>query len=120
RLDGYTCPPEGMFTMKFLDRAPRVLYVIIPLLLLSLLLVACGDPVTPSSTIGPIDSPTTSNQPTATPAATAIGNFQEYALPQKNSGLMRPTIDHEGRIWFGEMSQNYLAMLDPRTHKFAQ
>jgi streptogramin lyase len=33
---------------------------------------------------------------------------------------MRPAIDHEGRIWFGEMSQNYLAMLDPHTHKFEQ
>lgn len=33
---------------------------------------------------------------------------------------MRPAIDHEGRIWFGEMGHNYLAMLDPRTGVFQQ
>ena len=93
----------------------------LPLLLLfSLLLAACGDPVTQSSDIGPIDSPVSSNQPPANPAIMAIGKFQEYPLPQTKSGLMRPAIDHEGRIWFGEMSQNYLAVLDPRTHKFQQ
>src|SRR5438270_238982 len=93
----------------------------LPLLLLfSLLLAACGDPLTQSSDIGPIDSPASSNSPTVNPAIMAIGRFQEFALPQTNSGLMRPAIDHEGRIWFGEMSQNYLAVLDPRIHKFQQ
>jgi virginiamycin B lyase len=93
----------------------------LPLLLLfSLLLAACGDPLTQSSDIGPIDSPASSNSPTVSPAIMAIGKFLEFALPQTNSGLMRPAIDHEGRIWFGEMSQNYLAVLDPRIHKFQQ
>ncbi|HEU5229321.1 MAG TPA: hypothetical protein VFU49_16005 [Ktedonobacteraceae bacterium] len=41
-------------------------------------------------------------------------------MPQTNSGLMRPAIDHKGRIWFGEMGHNYLAMFDPRAHKFQQ
>ena len=113
-MEGYTRLPEGMIViMRYLKFLPL-------LLLFSLLLAACGDPVTQSSDIGPIDSPTSSNQPTAAPAVMAIGKFREYALPQKNSGLMRPAIDHEGRIWFGEMSQNYLAVLDPRTHKFQQ
>ncbi len=99
--------------MKYLKFLPL-------LLLFSLLLAACGDPITQSSAIGPIDSPTTSNQQAITPAVMAIGSFQEYALPQTNSGLMRPAIDHEGRIWFGEMNQNYLAVFDPHTRKFQQ
>ncbi len=33
---------------------------------------------------------------------------------------MRPAVDHEGRIWFGEMGRNYLAYLDPRTQTFHQ
>jgi streptogramin lyase len=50
----------------------------------------------------------------------AVGNFHEYALPDPNSGLMRPTIDHTGRIWFGEMGHNVLAVFDPHTQKFQQ
>lgn len=89
---------------------------LICLAMLVLILVSCGDAYTSTQTIGPIDSPTAtaSSQPT-TPAIQATGTFKEYALPQTGSGLMRPTIDHEGRIWFGEMGHNYLAMLDPRT-----
>ena len=34
---------------------------------------------------------------------TATGRFREYPLPQPNSQLMRPVVDHQGRIWFGEM-----------------
>jgi streptogramin lyase len=48
------------------------------------------------------------------------GTFREYPLPQTDSGVMRPAIDHEGRIWFGEMGHNYLAVFDPRTQVFRQ
>lgn len=34
--------------------------------------------------------------------------------------MMRPAIDHEGRIWFGEMGHNYLAVFDPHTGTFQQ
>jgi len=34
--------------------------------------------------------------------------------------MMRPAIDHEGRIWFGEMGLNHLAVFDPRTRTFRQ
>ncbi len=44
----------------------------------------------------------------------------EYALPQRNSGIMRPAIDHEGRLWFGEMGINALASFDPHTRQFQQ
>jgi len=50
----------------------------------------------------------------------AGGTFQEYSLPLSNSGLMRPAIDHAGRIWFGEMGHNFLAVLDPHSQKFQQ
>ncbi len=50
----------------------------------------------------------------------AIGTFREYPLPQPNDGLMRLAIDHEGRLWFGEMNHNYLAVFDPRTQVFQQ
>jgi virginiamycin B lyase len=33
---------------------------------------------------------------------------------------MRPAIDHLGRIWFGEMGHNFLAVFDPHTQKFQQ
>ncbi len=33
---------------------------------------------------------------------------------------MRPTIDHEGRLWFGEMGHNFLTVFDPHTQTFEQ
>jgi virginiamycin B lyase len=96
-------------------------FKVLPLLFFFvLLLTACGDSFTPTSPIGPIDSPTVRSQPTTTPAILAKGNFQEYPLPLSNSGLMRPAIDHVGRIWFGEMGHNFLAVFDPHTQKFQQ
>ncbi len=79
----------------------------------------------PSNTTLPGTTPTISSspastQPTTTPSITAIGNFREYRLPQSDTEMMRPGIDHEGRIWFGEMGHNALAVFDPRTHTFQQ
>jgi virginiamycin B lyase len=58
--------------------------------------------------------------PTTMPAIMAIGNFHEYPLPQSDTQMMRPAIDHEGRIWFGEMGHNALAAFDPHWHTFQQ
>ncbi|HLI07407.1 MAG TPA: hypothetical protein VKV40_12630 [Ktedonobacteraceae bacterium] len=89
----------------------RLLSICYTLIFLSLLLAACS-----GSGMQPAGSDNT-----ATPSVSVItGNFQEYPLPQKNSALMRPAIDHEGRIWFGEMGKNYLANFDPRTQTFQQ
>src|SRR5713226_8765743 len=55
-----------------------------------------------------------------TPSLPATGVFREYPLPQSDSQLMRPAIDREGRLWFGEMGQNFLAVFDPRTQVFQQ
>ena len=93
------------------------------LLLLAVLFAACGGGDTNSSATntGPIDTSTPATiLSTPLPSITATGNFREYPLPQSDSGMMRPAIDHEGRIWFGEMNQNYLAVFDPRTQHFQQ
>jgi virginiamycin B lyase len=96
----------------------RFYSLLIPALMV--LLAGCGDAFTSTQPVGPIDTSTASSQPATTPSMLAAGKFQEYALPQDNSGMMRPAIDHEGRIWFGEMNRNFLAMFDPRTGTFMQ
>lgn len=91
--------------------------VLLPgLLIMAMLLAACTNTVIPSSS----SSPTTSTRSSLLPALTGTGNFREFALPQTNSGMMRPAIDHEGHIWFGEMGHNYLAVFDPHTDTFQQ
>jgi streptogramin lyase len=93
---------------------------LLSLILLMLFFTACGDASPSSRSSSPIDTPTIGNTPSTSSAITAAGNFQEYPLPQSNDGLMRPAIDHEGRIWFGEMNRNYLTVFDPRTQTFQQ
>ncbi len=44
----------------------------------------------------------------------------EYPLPQPRSGLMRPAVDHQGRVWVAEMGNNALAVFDPHTQTFQQ
>ncbi len=76
-------------------------------LMLSLtLLTACA----------PIVINTTSN----TDQGQQRGTFAEYDVPQPRSGLMRPVVDLQGHVWFGEMGHNALAMFDPQTHQFQQ
>lgn len=81
-------------------------------LLLTLFLAACDGATSTNS------SPQNSKE--TQPAITGVGIFREYPLPQSDDGLMRPAIDHEGRIWFGEMNRNKLAVFDPRTSAFQQ
>src|SRR5438477_2938856 len=52
------------------------------------------------------------------PALTATGTFREFPLPQSDSEVMRPAIDHQGRVWFGAMGQNALVVFDTRTRTF--
>ena len=68
---------------------------------------------TPPSTAAKTQS-TTPQPPMGT------GEFREFPLPQSDSQIMRPATDHEGRIWFGEMGRNFLAVFDPRTQAFQQ
>ncbi|GCE16850.1 Vgb family protein [Dictyobacter kobayashii] len=82
-------------------------------LLLLLLLSACGNSTTASPAY------TASNQ-AHTALNQASGTFNEYPLPQDKSGVMRPAVDGHGRVWFGEMGQNYLASFDPQSKTFEQ
>ena len=50
----------------------------------------------------------------------ATGTFREYPFPQSNSQVMRLAVDHEGRLWMGEMGRNALAEFDPRTQAFQE
>src|SRR2546423_15566326 len=87
----------------------------------SLFLVACANTLpSSSSSSGAINMTATSSQSSPMPGIVGTGTFREYPLPQTDSGMMRPAIDHEGRIWFGEMGHNYLAVFDPRTEVFRQ
>jgi len=78
------------------------------ILLCSLLFVTACDGITG----------TTSNQNSSSNSTT--GSFKEYLLPKTGSGLMRPAIDSKGRLWFGEMSHNFLTMFDPHTQTFVE
>jgi streptogramin lyase len=85
------------------------------LALLALLAVACMDN---PAVLTPTSTRDAGVQSTPLAASSATGTFYEYSLPQTGSGIMRPAIDHKGRIWFGEMGHNYLGVFDPRTHTF--
>lgn len=89
-------------------------------ILLVCLLAACGNASPPASSTGSSSTSSTTQSQPAPSSHMAIGKFREFALPQNNSGLMRPAIDVHGRLWFGEMSRNYLGSFDPHTGKFWQ
>ena len=52
----------------------------------------------------------------ALPAGVVGAQTREYIFTQPDIGLMQPAVDAQGNIWFGEMSANRLARLDPRTN----
>lgn len=82
------------------------------------LISACGD-ISRAQTDAS-NQTSVKQQAGALPAITATGDFSEYPLPQARSGLMRPVVDHEGRVWVAEMGNNALAVFDPQTQKFQQ
>lgn len=85
------------------------------LIFLAFVLVACGNTAILASSASA--SPTLQNQMTT---LAATGAFQEFALPQNNDGLMRPTLDGQGHLWFGEMNRNYLGSFDAHNSTFWQ
>jgi len=99
-------------TLCLLQQAnSREYRIVLPVIVLAALLVLadCG-----STGISPNTTSAT------TPASTTTGEIHEYPLPQDKSGLMRPVSDHRGRIWFGEMGRNALAVFDPHSETFQQ
>jgi streptogramin lyase len=110
-------------------RRRRDASLLVVLLLISMVTIfVLSGVVTPAKVQTKVTQPSTSRSiatraqptPTSPTTLTAIGDVREYPLPQADSQLMRPAIDHEGRIWFGEMGQNFLAVFDPGTHVFQQ
>ena len=65
-------------------------------------------------------APATQTPSAATSSTTAPGTFQEYPFPHSNSQVMRLAVDHEGRLWMGEMGRNTLAAFDPHTQAFQE
>ncbi len=98
----------------------RVFSIFALAFLLALALSACGNGYNPPLNIGGSVSNSAAQGQAGTPAQAAPGKFQEFALPQGNSGLMRPVLDAQGRLWFGEMNRNYLGMFDPHRGHFWQ
>ncbi len=94
----------------------RLLFSLVSILLLS----ACGSSISNIPSTSTASTPAIIQQPNTTPAVMTAGIFRAYALPQTKSGIMRPAIDHKGRIWFGEMGHNALAVFDPQSGQFQQ
>lgn len=65
------------------------------------------------------NSPTTRVAPTATslPQGVVAAQPREFAVPGNNVGVMQPSVDGHGNIWFGEMTTNRLARLDIHSGK---
>lgn len=96
--------------MKRVFSIPFLLFI-----LLILLLTACNN----SSTLAA--NPHVPAIPQGQiPTLAATGTFREFALPQHNDGLMRPALDTQGRVWFGEMNHNYLGFFDTHAKVFWQ
>jgi len=69
---------------------------------------------------GTSSAPAAQEEPSTPPVSATTDKFREYLLPQTDSQVMRLTVDYSGRVWFGEMGRNYLAVFDPRTQTFQQ
>src|SRR6266700_5709632 len=69
---------------------------------------------------GSSPAPVTQTLSTTSSSLLATGTFREYPFPQSNSQVMRLAVDHEGRLWMGEMGRNALAVFDPRTQAFQE
>lgn len=61
-----------------------------------------------------VRTPQTATQPL--PSGVISAHTREYIFTQPNIGLMQPAVDAQGNVWFGEMSANRLARLDPQTN----
>lgn len=56
----------------------------------------------------------------ATAGSIAHAATTNYTLDSPNAGVMQPAVDAQGNVWFGEMSLNKLARLDPNTGKVTE
>jgi len=97
-------------------------WFLLGILLLGMIIIMVLANVTSVTIVQPGTASTSATQkPSDSPSVNiATGGFREYQLPQSNSQVMRLVIDHQGRLCFGELGRNYLAVFDPRTQTFEQ
>lgn len=105
--------PPAYFSRGLLCMQYRVWLLCMLMFLQVCALTACGNG---SSSLRQNNVPA----PSTTSPEAATGKFQEFALPQQNGGLMRPALDAQGHLWFGEMGRNALGSFDTRRDLFWQ
>ncbi len=122
-----TTLPASRRPPRWSDRRLRDAWFLLSVLLLGMLtiLVLANTVSSQRGQVTPAQSGTPPVSVTKTPSTTsspimATGEFREYPFPQSNSQVMRLAVDHEGRLWMGEMGRNALAVFDPRTQAFQE
>jgi virginiamycin B lyase len=113
-------PPESGWRRRLRGREGDA-WVMLGMLVVGLITVA-----TLSAITNAMNAPIATRQPppaaTSAPSGKGVASADErvYHLPRANPGLMNPAVDQQGRVWFGEMGANKLAMLDPQTGKVSE
>src|SRR5712691_1772647 len=126
KLEPIAAPRTTSRSSRLSTRRRNIWFLLVVLLLGVVTIVALGSGgARPSGQANVTQSTTppttaTKTQSTTPQPLTGTGEFREYPLPQSDSQMMRPATDHEGRIWFGEMGRNFLAVFDPRSQAFQQ
>ncbi len=100
-------------------------WVMLGMLVIGLITVVAFTGVTnalnaPAATHPAASATSSPNSGQASGRGVAPANERVYTLPNSNPGLMNPAVDQRGRVWFGEMGANKLAMLDPQTGKVSE
>ncbi|HLY31153.1 MAG TPA: hypothetical protein VKQ36_08985 [Ktedonobacterales bacterium] len=111
--DGRRMTRQGWFLLGML-----ALIVLSAYTLTQIGVALTATPATTSSSTtsgGQTSGQTTSGATSAGGVSVLSAHEQVYPLKQANPGVMYPTVDAQGNIWFGEMGLNALARLDPRT-----
>ena len=68
-----------------------------------------------TSAAGPTSTAAAPSTASAANAHVVAARTHDFSLPQPDPGIMQPSVDQAGNIWFGEMFANALARLDPTT-----
>jgi virginiamycin B lyase len=131
-LDAAQPRPPGSRRATWRDRllgdATFVSWILLLALATAFALTTVGSPrpaapkATSTATPAPASTPAARSTvvPATAPASARPAQARVYPTPVSDAGLMQPAVDAQGNIWVGEMSQNKLARLDPRTGKITE
>jgi streptogramin lyase len=84
-------------------------------LLVTVLVISRPPSSAPQSSITPRQGLGTSTPLTQSATIVQHANAEIIPMPSSRAGLMQPAVDAEGNIWVGEMVNNQLARIDPKT-----